>query len=121
MPNLCPRCGEPMLALFLSEVCNTCDAGGSFGWIVDRGRPPGSAEYIFFDNESAKLWRATAGLDRFPIAKVWCCKPPRWRYSTGDVPGIRLADRLYYVYPTRESARSVDLSEGSPLAFREAP
>lgn len=100
----CPKCGGKMTLLFLSAVCDNCDAkplaGGYMrGFIVWRSRPPGSCEYVFKTRADAERWRAAAGLDRFPIRSVLTDKDFRWRRSTGSVRAIELADRLFEIFP----------------------
>lgn len=93
-----------MIALFISAVCDYCDAPTltsgevEYGFIVWRERPPGSCEYLFQTRPDAERWRAAAGLDRFPVRKVWSKSTIRWRKSTGSVRDIMLADRLFEIY-----------------------
>lgn len=104
LPPCCPECGGRMTFLFLSVVCEHCESpktspSGDYGYIVWRSRPPGSCEYVFKTEKDATTWRAAAGLDRFPIRKVFAKNGFRWRPSTGSVANITLADRLFEIYP----------------------
>lgn len=105
---ICDRCGGPMTLLLISSVCDRCDVGSSSGepqqgFIVWRSRPPGSCEYVFKSRADAERWRAAAELDRFPIRAVLSCTPFRWRRSTGSVRDLELADRLFEIFPDKES------------------
>ena len=59
----CPRCARPMRALFISQVCDFCDglegdeADWAVGFVVWRGRPTPSDEYVFPTREDAERWR----------------------------------------------------------------
>lgn len=93
-----------MTFLFLSVVCEQCEKSTDIsstephGYIVWRSRPPGSCEYVFKTEKDATTWRAAAGLDKFPIRKVFAKNGFKWRASTGSVSNIQLADRLYEIY-----------------------
>jgi hypothetical protein len=102
----CAACGGEMIALFISTVCERCNApqgersnGLERGYIVWRSRPPGSCEYVFRSRDDAERWRAAAGLDRFPIRAVLSRTSFKWRRSTGSVRDIELADRLFEIFP----------------------
>lgn len=104
---LCPDCGQKMILLFTSAVCDNCEPSGrvggggglDHGFIVWRSRPPGSCEYVFKTMNDAVKWRDAAGLGRFPVRSVATRTPFRWRRSSGSVADIDLADRLYEIYP----------------------
>lgn len=106
----CPRCGGALTLLFLTAVCDRCEAPAESdeatarGYIVWRSRPPGSCEYVFKTREDAERWRAAAGLDRFPIRAVVSRTPFTWRKSTGSVRDIELADRLFEIFPEDEGS-----------------
>jgi hypothetical protein len=69
------------------------------GWIVYRGRPPGSSEYVFRTEEHAAHWRRQAGLEQHPTRMVETRTPFAWRMSTGTVTGIEIAEKLYEIFP----------------------
>jgi len=100
----CPQCGGDMILLFLSAVCDRCEASPSTdgfdrGYIVWRGRPAGSCEYVFKTRADAERWRDASGLNRFPIRSVLSRTEFRWRRSTGSASDIELADRLFEIFP----------------------
>jgi len=93
-----------MLALFISYVCDYCEKppsteGMHRGWIVWRNSPAGARDYVFPDRASAERWRALRGPADGEIRQVLCQSPFRWRHSAGAIKDIRLADRLYEIYP----------------------
>lgn len=108
----CETCGGSMKPLFISFFCPACESGGNessatgneySGFVINRGRPDGSSEYIFENIEDAKKWRFAAGLSKSPIWMVSTNKCPTWKQSTGSVPGILVARELVAVYKSEES------------------
>lgn len=94
-----------MEPLFTSMVCERCDdeeRGTGYGWIVWRGRSPGSTEYVFRNPEDARRWRAAQQLEDFPIRRVSIEGRLVWRQSTGLLKDLELADRLFEIYSSLE-------------------
>ena len=109
----CQHCGQPMVALLTSFVCERCDAerdagGYARGWIVWRQRPAGSCEYVFRTKEDARQWRDACGYEQHPVRPVLCRWPFTWRESQGLIPGLQVADKLYQVHTSASSARESD-------------
>ena len=102
---LCSVCKAEMKPLFFSAYCPKCgenphtQESAYVGWIVWRSRPPGSCEYVFKTHDDCDRWRAAANLVQFPIRKVSSQQLFLWRKSTGSVPDIELADRLFEIFP----------------------
>ncbi len=91
-----------MRPLFTSMVCERCEdegRGKGYGWIVWRGRAPGSMAYVFRSPEDARAWRKVQGLEQFPIRRVSIEGRLVWRESSGSLKGIEFADRLFAIYP----------------------
>ncbi len=104
----CDQCGNKMVLLLLTVVCDTCEGRQSNapelarGYIVWRSRPPGTAEYVFRTRHDAERWRAAAGLDRYPIRTVFSRVPFKWTLSTGSVRDIEWANRMFEVFPSED-------------------
>lgn len=117
----CNDCGGEMKPLFISFFCPTCESGGNessevgdyyFGFVVNRNRIDGAAEYFFKTVHDAKKWRHAANLDGHPIWKVKTNQNPVWRTSTGSVPGVLLERRLIEVYKSEESWKAIGALQG---------
>jgi hypothetical protein len=104
----CSVCGRLATPLFFSTACDWCDGRAQVpldrGYVVWRGRPPGSSEYVFRTEADAERWRVTQSLDTCPVRPVLSEQPFRWRQSSGTVKGIQLADRLFEIFPDRRFA-----------------
>lgn len=105
---ICPVCGGEMQALLVKLYCPWCEmreAAGvkprEGGFIIWRGRPPGSCEYVFKTQKDAELWRDAAGLKQFSVRQIMTDGLITWRQSSGTCPDILLADHLYEVYERR--------------------
>lgn len=103
---LCPRCARPMTPLFISQVCDFCDglrddADWDLGFVVWRGRPTPTDEYVFPTREDAERWKASQGLTHEPILPVRAPVKFRWRKSTGTLKDVTTADRLVTIFADR--------------------
>ncbi len=103
----CPRCARPMKPLFISLVCDFCDgidvddSDWDLGFVVWRGRPMPSDEYVFPTPEDAERWKQVNGMTDEPILPVRAPFKFRWRRSTGTVKDITTADRLVTIFADR--------------------
>jgi len=94
-----------MIPLFFSQVCNFCDgletdyAGWDVGFVVWRGRPMPTAEYVFPTHEDAERWKVANGMKDEPIVTVYAPIKFRWRKSTGTIKGVTTADGLITIFP----------------------
>jgi hypothetical protein len=96
-----------MRPLFLSLVCDFCDGLAAeedvwdLGFVVWRGRPMPTEEYVFATREDAETWRQMNGMVGSPILPVRAPVKFRWRKSTGTLKSVVIADRLVMIYPDR--------------------
>lgn len=97
----CEKCGSALRALFLTTYCERCEEpiGDRRGWIVFRGRPPGSTEYVFRTRRDADRWAAHAGYTKHTIRSVRTASPVEWTASTGVLADVTLAKGAYEIYP----------------------
>ena len=75
--------------------------GLNHGYVVLRGRPWGSPEYVFRALEDARRWQHANGLEHCPIKRVLSESSFRWRWSTGSIKKLELADHRFEIYPDR--------------------
>lgn len=99
----CEVCLRQMMPLFISYVCNHCDGirdGLEYhsGFVVWRGRPWGSQEYVFRTRKDAERWRVINGLHGCPIKEVTSETEFRWRKSGGFIEDLELADHLFEIF-----------------------
>lgn len=96
-----------MRPLFVSMVCDYCDGLSAdedvwdLGYVVWRGRPMPTEEYVFATKEDAETWRQVNGMDNAPILPVRAPVKFRWRRTTGTLKNVVIADRLVMIYPDR--------------------
>jgi hypothetical protein len=97
-----------MTPLFYSQVCNFCDGveadeyeGWDVGYVVWRGRPMPSAEYVFPTRKDATRWKIATGMAREPILMVRAPVRFCWRKSTGTTKDLTTADGLVTIFPDR--------------------
>jgi hypothetical protein len=96
-----------MRPLFISQVCDYCDGldcddgDWDLGWVVWRGRPMPTDEYVFATREDAARWKRAQGMTSEPILAVRAPIKFRWRKSTGAVKDVTTADRLVTIFPDR--------------------
>lgn len=99
----CDNCKRKMMPLFISYVCNHCDGIRDEheldrGFVVWRGRPWGSQEYVFRTRKDAERWRVINGLHGCPIREVLTEDSFNWRRSGGFIEDLELADHLFEVF-----------------------
>jgi hypothetical protein len=96
-----------MKPLFVTYVCDFCDgltpddADYDHGFVVWRGRPMPTEEYVFSTRDDAERWRAVQGLVDCPIREVLSPMKFRWRTSSGTVKGLKMVERPVTIYPDR--------------------
>jgi hypothetical protein len=96
-----------MRPLFISMVCDFCDgldaddSGWDIGYVVWRGLPTPSEEYVFPTREDAELWKRIQNLHAEPIREVRAPYKFRWRKSTGTITDLTTADRLVTIFSDR--------------------
>lgn len=101
----CGTCGNQMVQLFLSCVCDYCDSKPNLGdyhsgYVVWRGfLGPGFPHYVFSNRESAERWRRGQGQNAGDIRVVLSTEPFRWRPSRGTLRDIEFADHLFEIFP----------------------
>lgn len=102
---LCPLCGGPMIPLFTSCVCDYCERppldGLHRGYVVWRGISTKSKnrQYVFPTRADAERWRAFRGLAEAEVREVFSREPFNFRSSRGSIKDLRLADKLFEIYP----------------------
>lgn len=102
-------------------VCDHCDGVTAptyhHGYVVlhannaFRDRPT----YVFRTQTDASLWRSANSLQHLELREVLCETAFKWRYTTGTLKGIELADRVYYLFPDHQHPPGKDkicLAEG---------
>ena len=101
----CSACKRQMTALFTSYVCDWCDGlrkplPVARGWVV--WRPTGDAEerecYVFPTPQMAEYYRSVTNVEG-EIRQVLSELPIRWSDGKGNIKNLRLAERLYTIYP----------------------
>lgn len=103
----CPRCSRPMRPLLISQVCDFCDGldvddgDWDLGFVVWRGRPTPTDEFVFASREDAERWKRAQGMQDEPVVAVRAPVKFRWRKSTGSVADITTADRLVTIFADR--------------------
>jgi hypothetical protein len=86
-------------------VCDFCDgldsgeADWDIGFVVWRGRPMPTEEYVFATRDDALRWKNANGMTDEPILPVRAPVKFRWRKSTGM--DITAADRLVTIFAHR--------------------
>jgi hypothetical protein len=96
-----------MKPLFISQVCDFCDGlhgddqNWDLGFVVWRGRPTPTDEYVFRTREDAERWKSAQGWTEEPILPVRAPIKFRWRQSTGTVKDVTTADRLVTIFADR--------------------
>lgn len=101
----CGTCGNPMVPLFLTCVCDYCEnpAKGDYhrGYIVYRGfLGPGFPHYVFSNHQSAERWQRGQGQQNSgEIREILSSEPFRWRPSRGTLQDIEFADHLFEIFP----------------------
>ena len=100
----CPACKRPMTALFTSFVCDWCDglkklAPVARGWVVWRSAGDDEREcYVFPTPQMAEYYRTVTRVEG-EVRQVLSEQPIRWSDGKGNIKNLRLAERLYTVYP----------------------
>lgn len=99
----CETCRREMIPLFISYACNYCDGREDWskydrGFIVWRGRPPGSEEYVFRTRQDAERWKALNGLAGCPVREVCTESRFSWFKSRGTIRDLELADHTFEIY-----------------------
>ena len=100
----CPTCKRPMTALFTSYVCDWCDGlkkpkPVARGWVLwhDEGKS-GRELYVFPTREMAEYYRRATGSEG-EVREVLSEFPIQWHSGKGTIQNLRLADRLFTVFP----------------------
>jgi hypothetical protein len=100
-----------MTALFTSYACDWCDGlkqpvPVARGWVVWREVDPAEGDlsvegrqcYVFPTPQMADHYRTVANATG-DIREVLSEHPIRWTDGKGTIANLRLADRLYTIYP----------------------
>jgi hypothetical protein len=104
-----------MIPLFVSCVCEYCDTpparetlySGFVVWSLTRHKF-GSRQYVFPSRAMAERWQAIRGPEDAVVREVWCAHPFRWHVGRGSIRNLRLADRLFEIYPDHRFEPSSD-------------
>jgi hypothetical protein len=101
----CPACKRHMTALFTSYVCDWCDGlkkplPVARGWVVWRTVAEMAERecYVFPTPQMAEYYRSVTHVEG-EIRQVLSELPIRWSDGKGNIKNLRLAERLYTVYP----------------------
>jgi len=101
----CPACSRKMTALFTSYVCDWCDGHKkpipvARGWVIwRRGQTAEEREcYVFPTPQMAEYYRAVTNVEG-DVRQVLSEMPIRWSDGKGNIKNLRLAERLYTIYP----------------------
>jgi hypothetical protein len=96
-----------MTALFTSYVCDWCDGLKKLhpvarGWVIWRPSALVNAEerecYVFPTPQMAEYYRSVTNVEG-EIRQVLSEQPIRWSDGKGNIKNLRLAERLYTIYP----------------------
>ena len=121
----CGVCGNQMVALFLSCVCDYCEnrpatENFSRGYVVWRGfLGPGFPHYVFANRQSAERWRRGQGQNSGEIREVLSPDPFRWRPSSGTLRDIEFADHLFEIFPDHRYRQAPHRAFLAPVAEQE--
>jgi len=103
----CPACKRSMTALFTSYACDWCDGlkkpiPVARGWVIWRPGSNTSAEerecYVFPTPQMAEYYRSVTNVEG-DVRQVLSEMPIRWSDGKGNIKNLRLAERLYTIYP----------------------
>ena len=103
----CPACKRNMTALFTSYACDWCDGlrtpiPVARGWVIWRPGAETSVEerecYVFPTPQMAEYYRAVTSVEG-NVRQVLSETPIRWSDGKGNIKNLRLAERLYTIYP----------------------
>jgi hypothetical protein len=101
----CPACKRSMTALFTSYACDWCDGHKqpipvARGWVIWRPDPGGEPRecYVFPTPQMAQYYRRVTQTEG-DIREVLSEQPIPWSDGKGNIKNLRLAERLYTVFP----------------------
>ena len=103
----CPACKRSMTALFTSYACDWCDGlkkpiPVARGWVIWRAGSSTSVEerecYVFPTPQMAEYYRSVTNVEG-DVRQVLSEMPIRWSDGKGNIKNLRLAERLYTIYP----------------------
>lgn len=99
----CGTCGNAMVPLFLSCVCEFCETKPAYdslnrGWVVWRGIAPGFPHYVFSSRYCAETWRRGQGNGYGEPRLVLSTAVFRWRPSRSGARDVEFADHLFEVF-----------------------
>jgi hypothetical protein len=106
----CPACKRSMTALFTSYACDWCDGlkkpiPVARGWVIWRKNTTSTDEerecYVFPTPQMAEYYRSVTNVEG-DVRQVLSETPIRWSDGKGNIKNLRLAERLYTIYPNHK-------------------
>lgn len=103
----CPHCQRPLLALFYTTVCESCEASprGDFyaGFIVWDPARELSLEaprqvYVWRTAHDAVMWRSLRETEDLTVRCILSELPISWRQAGGKAAGLICADGLFEIF-----------------------
>lgn len=101
----CTNCGQPMLALFTTWVCENCENMKTpkwYGYVVYRLTDKILNYCVFPTFKDADEWKKVNGIKDSDVCLVALCSEPVFKQSTGILKNISIAQQLYEIYPDND-------------------